>query len=216
MRGRSPTGSQPGNVAKRPEATLYERQRERDAANLTIEARQRTLDAAIEERFHYIERHREKTLADARNDVEAKVEQTLAHVRAIPALRQELVEARETLLWVAAYPEQVETFGFPHALALGLQKPIKDTLGTTARLDYTQIMQALEADADALAHAFSREQNEKLGQPIERTPETDAMWDSEIPDAWKRKQLEEAQQIAAYSLDPSKVAAEAKEFRPSP
>ena len=109
-----------GERGKRPEATLYERQRERDAANLTIEARQRTLDAAIEERFQYIEKHREKMLADARNDVEAKHEQTLAHVRAIPALRQELVEARETLLWVAAYPQQTETFGFPHALALGL------------------------------------------------------------------------------------------------
>ena len=128
-------------------------------------------------------------LADARADLDEAQARLLHAARQLPALRETLVAARETLLWVAAYPQPTETFGFPHALALGLQKPVKETLGTKARIDYTQ-----------LATAFSRGQSEKLGRPVERTPETDAMWDSEIPIEWKRHKLEEAQRIAAYSL----------------
>ena len=112
-----------GERGKRPEATLYERQRERDAARLMLEATQRTLDEALEERLHYVERHREKMLADARKDVEARRERLLAHVRAFPALRDELLDAREVLAWTATYPEQIEQFGFPTNLALGLQGP---------------------------------------------------------------------------------------------
>jgi hypothetical protein len=58
-----------GERGKRPEATVYERQRELDAAQLTLEALQRTLDEALEERVQYVERHRETMLADAQKDV---------------------------------------------------------------------------------------------------------------------------------------------------
>jgi len=122
-----------GERGKRPEATLYERQRERDAAQLTLDALQRTLDEALEERLRYVERHRDKMLADAQKDVEARRARLLAHVQELPALRQELLDARDLLTWTATYPDQAEQYGFPTALALGLREPVERTLETKAR-----------------------------------------------------------------------------------
>ncbi len=122
-----------GERGKRPEATLYERQRERDAAQLTIDALQRTLDELLEERLQYVERHRDKMLADAQKDVEARRARLLAHVQELPALRQELLDARDLLTWTATYPDQAEQYGFPTALALGLREPVERTLETKAR-----------------------------------------------------------------------------------
>jgi hypothetical protein len=42
------------------------------------------------------------------------------------------------------------------------------------------------------------------------------MWDSEVPESWKREQLERARELAAYSLNPQRVAEEANDFRLNP
>ncbi len=86
-----------GERGKRPDATLYERRRERNAAQLTIEALERALDEALEERLRYVERHRGKLLADAQKDVDACRARLLAQVRELPVLRQALLDARDVL-----------------------------------------------------------------------------------------------------------------------
>ena len=152
-----------GERGKRPDATLYERQRERDAASLTIEARQRTLDEALEERLGYVEKHREAMLRDARADVEAARDRLRRHVEQLPALRQDLLDARDLLSWTAIYPDEPEAFGFSTALALGLQEPVKRTLETKARIEFGRVIAALEADADALADRHGDKVQRALG-----------------------------------------------------
>ena len=67
-----------------------------------------------------------------------------------------------------------------------------------------------------LAETFSRQQREALGEADQPTPLDTAMWHSEIPGEGKREQLERARQIAAYSMDPHRVAEEALDYRPDP
>jgi uncharacterized membrane protein YqiK len=203
-----------GKRGKRPEATLYERQRERDAARLHLEALQRTLDDALEERVAYVERHRDKLLADARRDLEAAHRQLYEHVRGLPVLRDDLLTAREALAWVAAFPEQAQSFGFEHALALGLLEPVKSTLATTAQIDYRRVVAALEADADTLRDRHHEDVQRRLGTAPPRTPLTEAMWtEDEDYKTWQRQELERARRLAEWR-DPNKLAEEARDLRP--
>jgi hypothetical protein len=203
-----------GEKGERPQATIYERERERDAARLLLEAVTIELDEAINRRVLHVERHRPKMIADVRQDLDAAHAALLAHVRELPALRQALVDCRETLLWAASFPEATEAYGFPTAMALGLRKPVQRTLGTSARVEYRVLVEALEEDVAALASAFSAEQKQRLGLDTERTPLTEALWDVD-PDhiAWKKKELERARQIAAWSANPQQLAEEARDFR---
>lgn len=201
-----------GERGKRPEATLYERQRELDAAQLTLDALQRTRDEALEERLRYVERHRDKMLSDARKDVEARRERLLAHVRALPELRDGLLEARETLTWVATYPELPEAFGFATSLALGLREPVERTLETKARIDFGRVVAALEADADALADKHHVQVQRALGTAPPRTPLTDAMWVGEPEyQEWQRAERDRTRKLAELGHDPNKLAAEVRE-----
>ena len=99
-------------------------------------------------------------------------------------------------------------------MAVGLRKPVERTLGTSARVEYGALMDALEEDVAALANAFSAEQKQRLGLDTTRTPLTEAMWDGDADNiAWKKSELERARQLAGWSADPQKVAEEARDFR---
>jgi hypothetical protein len=119
------------------------------------------------------------------------------------------------LLWIVAFPERIEAWGYPMAVALGLQKPVETTLGTKARIEYTALLAALAEDANAIANAFSREQKATLGTTDPRTPTQEAMWDTD-PDnvAWKRQELERVRKLAEWHRDPDEVASEARDLRP--
>jgi hypothetical protein len=204
-----------GERGERPQATIYERTRERDAARLHVEAIALELDRALERRLEHIERNRRKMLADARKDVEQIHRRVAEKIDELPSLREELVAARETLLWLAAYPERAEAWGFPTAVALGLQKPLKKTLGPgLGRIEYAWALAALREDAAALAEAYSREQKKQLGIPVERTPHDEAMWwDDEDYVRYRKEQLERARRLAEWQ-DSSKLAAEIRDERP--
>lgn len=204
-----------GERGERPEPSLYERERDRNAARLLLEAASVEIDRALERRFQHITKNQTKMVADARKDVEEARARLLAHVRAVPALRQSLIEARGTLLWAAAYPDAQESFGFTSATALGLREPVERTLGTERRVEHAALLAALEEDATALADAFSPEQARQLGLEQARTPLKVAMWDDD-PDhvAWKRQELERLREIAQWSPTPHEVAVEAQELRP--
>jgi hypothetical protein len=73
---------------------------------------------------------------DARRDVEEIRGGVLEKLRELPALREDLLAARDLLLWVAAFPEPAESFGFSTATALGLREPVERTLKTKAMVEY--------------------------------------------------------------------------------
>ncbi|HUG63981.1 MAG TPA: hypothetical protein VMK83_02070, partial [Gaiellaceae bacterium] len=137
----------------------------------------------------------------------------LAHVAGLPAFRQELLDARATLEWLAAYPDGPETYAFPSSSASGLRKPVERTLGTTARVEYARVLEVLEEDAAALVDAFSDEQKQRLGITTERTPLKEAMWDDDDHKAWKKQELERARGLLPWARDPNGLAAEASDFR---
>ena len=150
-------------------------------------------------------------LADARKDVEARRERLLAHVRELPALRDELLDAREVLAWTATYPEQVEQFGFPSNLALGLREPVERTLETAAQVDFGRVVVALEADAEALAERYHVQVMQALGTAPPRTPLCEAMWAADPQyKEWQRQERERARELAEWR-DPNLLAREVRE-----
>ena len=208
-----------GEKGERPAATLYERQRERDAAQLFVEAVDVEFDQALERRLRYVEKNREKMSADARKDVERASTQLREVVNQLPAVREQLFEARENALWVASYPDLPETYGFPTSVALGLQEPVRQTLHTTARIEYDALIQLLFSDAEILASRFSADQRRKMGEDVdaELTPVDEAMWSSdERAVAWGKAELERARRLAEYHPDTLAIAEEARDLRPEP
>ena len=180
-----------GEKGARPPASVYERQRDRDAAKLLVEAAVLEVDRALERRLQHIEGNRRKMIEEARRDIDDARQRLHAHAEALPALRQALLDSRENLLWAAAYPDRVESFGFSTAIALGLRAPVKKAIGSDARIEFSALVAALEEDATALAEAFGAEQKRQLGIEDPRTPREDAMWDSSPESvAWKKAELE--------------------------
>jgi hypothetical protein len=202
-----------GERGDRPAPTIYDRERDRDAARLLADAVVVELDKVLDQRVRHVEARRAAMVADARRDVT----QLLDKFAEIPALREELLAARETLLWIAAYPEPVDSFGFPTAVALGLREPVERTLHTKAKVEHAALLQALEEDATALAEAFSTEQKRRQGIDGPRTPLREAMWDGD-PDnvAWKKAELERARELDRWAADPLRLANEARDLRPDP
>ncbi len=203
-----------GEKGERPLASVYERERERDAARLLVDAVVIELDRALERRYRHIERHRQKMLADVRKDVAESRRRLLEKVGELPALRDDLLLARELLLWAAAFPQPVTSYGFPTATALGLREPVRSTLGTSARVEYAALLAALEADATALAESYSAEQREQLGTAQPPTPLDEAMWaDDPRAKAWAKQELERARRLGEWQ-DPQQLANEVHEMRP--
>jgi hypothetical protein len=206
-----------GEKGDRPAASVYERERERDAASLLVEAVDVELDRALKRREQHIERNRKTMFADVRKDMDVAGSRLLAQVAELPTLRQKLLDCREQIEWLAAYPEVPETFGFPSALALGLRAPVERTLRTTARVEYSGVLEALREDVAALAEAFSVAQKQGLGMPSERSPLKEAMWDADPANVkWKKAELQRARELLAWSSNPQELVQEAREFRPDP
>jgi hypothetical protein len=208
-----------GEKGERPEASLYERQRDRDAAQILVDACGVELDSKLAERQKFIEQHRSQMIADVRRDAD-KAERTMQEaVSRLPALRQELIDCREALLWVASYPDAPESWGFVGDVCLSLARPVREATGSTARIPYQSLVSLLGADAETLATRFSTDQRRRLGENIDEqlTPADTAMWSSdERAVAWGKAEIERAREIASYSLDPHQVASEARDLRPEP
>ena len=134
---------------------MYERTRERDAARLLVEARSVELDQALDKRLRFIQKNRRRMLADARKDVDREQAQLNELVSRLPALRQRLLDARDTLLWAASFPDPVEAWGHPTAVALGLQEPVRRVTHSNARVEFESLVRLLDVDAEVLASRFS-------------------------------------------------------------
>ncbi|MBA2360786.1 MAG: hypothetical protein H0V79_07645 [Actinobacteria bacterium] len=203
-----------GRPGRRPEASVYERGRERDAARLLVEAKVVELDKALQRRVEHVERHRWKMLDDARRDVVEAQERLIEKLAELPALREELLASRETLLWIASFPEGLASWGHSTAVALGLREPVERVLGTKALIQHSALLEVLQEDVAGLANSFGPEQKAKLGIHEPRTPLEEAMWDNDPEHlAWKRQELEHARRLAETGADPDRLAAELRGSR---
>ena len=208
-----------GEKGERPAATLYERQRDRDAAQIYLDACGVELDEKLETRLEFITKHRKRMLEDIRRDADKSVRNLRDAVNQLPGLRQELLDHREAILWLGSYPDLPETYGFPTSVALGLQEPVSQTLQTTARIEYEALIQLLFSDGEILASRFSADQRRKMGEDVdaELTPVDEAMWSSdERAVAWGKAEVELARRLAEYHPDTLAIAQEVRDLRPEP
>ena len=203
-----------GEKGGRPASTAYERERERDAARLLVEAVTIELDRALGRRKEHIEDNRKKMIEDATGELEEAVGKLRAASQVLPALRQTALEARAVLDWVASFPEPADSFGHAGDAALGLMKPIKRLLDTEARVPFATLIEVLEEDASALRKAFGDGTARALGIVAPRTPLVEAQWDVDIDPKWKREQLEKARGLLPWSQNQQELANEAADFRP--
>ena len=203
-----------GEKNKRPTASLYERERERDAARLLTEAVTLELDEALRRRKEHIEDNRKKMVEDATGELDDAVGKLQAQSQALAALRQEALEARDVLLWITAFPDHPETYGYASATALGLREPVERVLNTKAQIEFAALLEVLEEDAKAIRNQFGPATASALGLAEPPTPLTQAMWDEDIDPAWKREQLERARGLLPWSQNQHELANEAADFRP--
>ncbi len=202
---------------RRPVPSVYERELERDAANLVVAAAGVALDDLLARRVAHVERHREKMIADSRRDLDAARDRLLEKVGQLPHLREAVLACRETVAWVSTFPGPVEGYGFSTALALGLRAPVEETIGTKGRLEFSSVLEALRRDAEALAATFGPKVAARLGTAPEATPLDRAMWDADPANVeWKKKELLRARQLGEWSPTPHELAREAADLRPTP
>lgn len=205
-----------GERGERPAATVYERQRDLDAAKLHENALAVELDRLLQRRVDHVDKNRKRMMGDARKEIEKARQQIVSMARELPALRERLLAARETLLWASSYPERTPDWPGTngHVVALNLLGPIERTLGPGVRgqFSYDALVRLIEEDAMVVANQYGPDQATALGIRGPRTPEHEAMWidDDGDPDvaAWKKSNLERARQLAEYGHDPSQLAQE--------
>ena len=152
-----------GEKGERPAASVYERERDRDAAELLVNAVRLELDGALRRRVDHVERHREKLTREAQDAVNTAHANYAAALAALTEARSELVDARALTRWVTGFPgPEANTDPLLTAqLAGGLRKPVKTTLGTEAQVPFASVVAALAADADTLCADWT---------PAERDP----------------------------------------------
>ena len=143
-----------------------------------------------------------------------------SYEQAIDALvdaREELLACRSDQVWSELYPSETtrQTRGTEANLALGLQGPVKRTLGVTDQLPVTAIYEVLTADAATIAERLTPEQRKELGVGPQATPETEAMWHEDPRyEEWaaaKQRELNERARWAAGSAQLRNMAEEMRD-----
>jgi hypothetical protein len=90
---------------------------------------------------------------------------------------------------------------------------VESTLGTTARVNYASLIEALAEDAKALRDAYGPVTTERLGLSEPATPLTEAMW-SESPEhnAWQKRERERIRAAGASTTVDALKLLEAERF----
>lgn len=203
-----------GEKGDRPAPSLYERQVDRDAARMLADGLAAEVQRALEKRASYVERNRAKMVADAKRDVDAVVARYRQTVETLAAVREELLEARSVELWALSFPEPVVQAGSPSAVALGLLRPVKETIGVTAQTQFAAVLDLLGRDASAIATLMTEQQAAAAGVEDPDAPLREALWDSDPKSQqWKREQMEKLRQMHRAGGDTDALKADAEAFR---
>jgi hypothetical protein len=146
-----------GEKGPRPEpeaSRLRERieQLQQDLAAVAI-VREREL----ERRVDYVERHRASLVKDAEAALQAERERYEGAIAELRAAREDLLEARRTLTWAQAFPDESVMLAVPATIAGGRRKP-SVAAGLQSALEPGALFELLLADAEYAATVFTNAQ----------------------------------------------------------
>ncbi|MBA3382721.1 MAG: hypothetical protein H0T97_12795 [Actinobacteria bacterium] len=153
-----------------------------------------------------------RTAEGATAKARASYEQAIV---ALAGAREELLTCRSDQMWAELYPSETtrQSRGTEVNLSLGLQAPVKRTLGITTQLPITAIHEALKADAATIAERLTPEQREELGVGPQATPEQVAMWDSDPRhQEWAAAKRRELNELAQWAMTPAQLRNMAQEM----
>ena len=137
-------------------------------------------------------------------------------IDALAGARDELLDCRSDQVWAELYPSETtrQSRGTEANLSLGLQAPVKRTLGITNQISITAIYEALTADAASIVERLTPEQRKELGFRPQATPETEAMW-REDPryKEWAVAKQRELNERSRWAVGPAQLRDMAEEMR---
>jgi len=168
---RGENGERPGSDADVLEQAIVMK----DAEVVAVD---RLVAKLLDEKITYVTKNRaslRRTAEGATAKARATYEQA---IDALAGAREELLDCRSDQVWAELYPSETtrQSRGTEANLSLGLQAPVKRTLGITNQISITAIYEALTADAASIVERLTPEQRKELGFRPQATPETEAMW----------------------------------------
>ena len=206
---RSEKGERPGSDADVLEQAIVTKEAELAAVD-------RLVAKLLTAKITYVEKNRpslRRTAEGATAKARASYEQA---IDALAGAREELLACRGDQIWAELYPSETtrQTRGMEVNLALGLQAPVKRTLGVKAQLPITAIYEALTADAATIAERLTPEQREELGVGPQATPEKQAMWHEDPRyKEWTAAKQRELNEKAPWAAGPAQLRNMAEEMR---
>jgi hypothetical protein len=203
-----------GRRGSEPQPTAEAVRLEQEQARADVDAYTVAIEEKTEQRVRHISKHRKRMEREAARDVAEAHAAYVAWARQGQELRQNLLDAHADELWVQCFPQgcAAEEFGFRDVLALGLSKPIRETLGFNQQLRFDAVLAALERDADVIASAVTENQQAALGTPQKQSPERVAMFESDPEhQEWIKAQRQRLNEAAVYTA-PADLAALGQEL----
>jgi hypothetical protein len=167
----NPRGPRPVSGVEHLDNAINERRAEHEAVRILREQ-------ALKERVRFVERNRKNLVRDAERATERVKAQILERITEIESLRSELLDCAASWRWAQLYPGELTdaSVGFETMIAIGLAKPLKQTIGTTAQVPAGAVFELLRLDAEIAAQRLSPEQRRELGVGDAPSPESTAMW----------------------------------------
>ncbi len=205
---RGENGERPGSDADVLEQAIVTRDAELAAVD-------RLVAKLLMAKIDFVEKNRpslRRTAEGATAKARATYEQA---IDALAGAREQLLDCRSDQVWSELYPSETtrQTRGTEANLSLGLQAPVKRTLGITNQLPVTAIYEALTADAATIAERLTPEQRKELGVGPQATPEQEAMWDSDPrQQEWAAAKRRELNELAQWAMTPAQLRNMAQEM----
>ncbi len=206
---RGENGERPGSDADVLEQAIVTKEAELAAVDRLVA---KLLTAKID----FVEKNRpslRRTAEGATAKARATYEQA---IDVLAGAREELLDCRSDQVWSELYPSETtrQTRGTEANLSLGLQAPVKRTLGVTNQLPVTAIYDSLRADAATITERLTPEQREELGVGPQATPEQQAMWHEDPRyKEWAAKKRSELNELAPWATGPAQLRSMAEQMR---
>ena len=173
---------------------------------------------ALTARAEFVQKHRPRLVKDATAAVERVKVRMLELTDELERSRAELLDLAAVRRWAQLFPHELAngSVGNETVLALGLMKPVKETLGLTQQLPARGVFDAVRADVSTIAERLSPEQKKELGL-AEASPEQEAMWMTDPAyQAYAKEQHERLRDRYSWSGSDGRREADAIAFADRP
>lgn len=186
-------GERPAPHAPTLEAQLVDVEATRDGLEAAV-------DELLERKAAFVERHRDRLVADADREVDAAYQHMVALVDELQGAREELVTRRSVQLWTSLYPDPTAAHQPQFAMLVGgLAKPTRAAIGVETRIDASRLLDLLRADAEHLRDAITAQQRAVLDGRDPNRPDG-AGW-AETPEGAAADRAEKREKLEAYKRE---------------